>query len=129
MSQNEPPTLNLVVTPNIKLRESQIHLYRFVLGKYESKGVINLSEIVEQYSTYGCREFVGGKPAGYTWAYNRETDSSHSHLVALTEEELKRYAIQWFVRNLGVFLVKGLLTAVPAMKLSDIENKLNTGDK
>lgn len=104
--------LQLAVTPNVKLRESQARLYGFILDKHKLGETINLSEVIEQYTAYGCRNFVDGKPAGYTW---------DSKLIPLTDDELKSWALQWFIRNLGIFVVKGLLTAIPTMELSDIK--------
>lgn len=109
--------LSLAVTPSIKLRSSQASLYGFISKKYESGSTITLIEVVEQYSKYGNRNVIGGTPHyyAYDWKEHRQ------YLKALNEDELRTYAVQWFIRNLGVFVVKGLLTAIPTMNLSDIQ--------
>ncbi len=59
--------LVLAVTPSIKLRPSQASLYEFIVGKYNSSSTIHLSEVVEQYSTYGNRHIFDGKPHAYRY--------------------------------------------------------------
>lgn len=123
--------LSLAVTPSIKLRSNQADLYAFIVGKHKSGGTITLPEVIEQYSSYGNRNIVNGKPYyyRYDWKEHRQ------YLVPLVDDELRLYAVQWFVRNLGIFVVKGLLTAVPTMELSEIQiesltlGTLPVGDK
>jgi hypothetical protein len=109
--------LTLAVTPSIKLRPSQADLYAFIVGKHKTGGTITLAEVVEQYSTYGNRNILNGKPCYYRHDWEEHT----SRLEPLTGDELRLWAVQWFIRNLGIFVVKGLLTAVPTMELSQIQ--------
>lgn len=109
--------LQLAVTPSIKLRENQARLYAFILNKYKSGKSINLKEVVEEYSDYGCRQSIGGEPARYSYDYKEQ----HFNRVILKGDELRMYAVQWFIRNLGIFVIKGLLTAVPTLELSQLQ--------
>lgn len=109
--------LTLAVTPSIKLRPSQADLYAFIVGKHKSGGTITLPEVIEQYSSYGNRNIINGKPCYYRYDWKEH----RSYLVQLTDDELRLYAVQWFIRNLGIFVVKGLLTAIPTMELSQLQ--------
>lgn len=108
----------LAVTPSIKLRPAQATLYAFILDKYKSGETITLNQVIEQYTRYGCRNRIGDKPAGYHYDWK---ENGRYHLVPLEGDELKTWALQWFVRNLGIFVVKGLLTAIPTMELSSLQ--------
>lgn len=110
-------SLSLAVTPSVKLRPSQAKLYEFIVGKHKSGGTITLQEVIEQYSTYGNRMIWQGKP--YSYVYNWKEHKEERTL--LQGDELRMYAVQWFIRNLGIFVVKGLLTAIPTMELADIQ--------
>lgn len=109
--------LVLAVTPSIKLRENQAKLYKFIVDKHKSAETINLQEVVGQYSKYGNRMVYNGKPCYYDYDWQR-----HTHVVSeLKGDLLRSYAIQWFIRNLGVFVIKGLLTAIPTIELSQLQ--------
>lgn len=110
-------SLVLAVTPSIKLRENQAKLYAFILDKHKKSETITLPEVIEQYSKYGNRNIMNGKPCYYNYDWKE-----HQHyLKPLVDDELRIYAVQWFVRNLGIFIVKGLLTAIPTMELSQLQ--------
>lgn len=113
--------LALAVTPSIKLRKSQASLYEFILAKHKDSSTITLDEVVDQYTKHGSRYQISGRPAYYRYNYKDQTQD----LVPLEGDELKSWALQWFVRNLGVFVVKGLLTALPTMELSDLQIEEN----
>lgn len=115
--EDKDQALAIAVTPSAKLRPSQAKLYAFIVEKHKASATINLPQVIEQYSTYGCRRHIGNQPAiySYDWKEHRHYDK------LLVGDELKLYAIQWFIRNLGIFVVKGLLTAVPTMELSDLQ--------
>lgn len=110
-------SITLAVTPSIKLRKGQATLYEFILQKHKAHETITLNQVVEQYVRYGCRNRIGDKPAyyRYDWKEHRE------YLAVLDGDQLNTYALQWFVRNLGVFVIKGLLTAIPTMELSSLQ--------
>jgi len=113
--------LELAVTPSIKLRESQANLYSFIVEKYNSGKTINLQEIIELYVSNGNRMVYDGVPYFYEYNYKDQRD----YKKQLKGDMLKGYAIQWFIRNLGIFVVKGLLAAIPTMQLADIEVEAN----
>lgn len=115
-------TLSLAVTPSIKLRANQAKLYEFIVGKHRSGGTITLPEVIEQYSTYGNRMIYSGEPHSYVYDWQQRKEN----LMPLRGEELRMYAVQWFIRNLGIFVVKGLLTAIPTMELQDIQIEATT---
>lgn len=119
MKSNSTATksLTLALTPSIKLRENQAKLYEFIVGKHKAGGTINLQEVVDQYSEYGNRNIYNDEPHSYVYDYANHKDN----LLPLRGDELRSYAVQWFIRNLGVFVVKGLLTAIPTMELSDVQ--------
>lgn len=110
-------SLSLALTPSIKIRPSQAKLYEFILGKHKASGTINLQEVIKQYSEYGNRNIVNGKPCYYKYDWKEH----NSYLAPLNDDELKLYAVQWFIRNLGIFVVKGLLTAIPTMDLAQLQ--------
>lgn len=111
--------LVLAVTPSIKLREGQAKLYAFIVGKHQAGETITLPDVIKQYSEYGNRNIYNGVP--YAYGINWSSPERNYELVPLTGKELASWAIQWFIRNLGIFVVKGLLTAIPTMNLADIE--------
>lgn len=114
-------SLTLAVTPSIKLRDSQAKLYAFIVDKHKAGGTITLPEVIRQYSEYGNRNVFNGRPHYYRYDWKEHRD----YLVPLNEDELRVYAVQWFIRNLGVFVVKGLLTAIPTMELSQLQIEEN----
>lgn len=107
----------LAVTPSVKLRESQAKLYAFILDKYKSGTTITLPEVVQHYTDYGNRLTYNDQPYHYVYNWKEHRDEKKP----LIGDELNLYAIQWFIRNLGIFVVKGLLTAIPAMELSQLQ--------
>jgi len=109
--------VKLAVTPSVKMRENQARLYAFILDKYKTNKSINLKEVIKQYSDYGCRQTIGGKPAYYAYDYKEQ----RTYRAELKGDELRSWAVQWFIRNLGIFVVKGLLTAVPTLELSQLQ--------
>lgn len=109
--------LVLAVTPSIKLRENQAKLYAFIVNKHKLGSTITLTEVVKQYSEYGNRNIYNGEPHVYVYDWKNHNDN----LTLLKGAELNMYAIQWFVRNLGIFVVKGLLTAIPTIELSQVQ--------
>lgn len=117
-------SLTLAVTPSIKLRENQAKLYEFILNKYETGGTITLNEVVEQYSQYGNRNIRNGVP--YAYGFNWDSPDRRYELVPLKGDELRSWSVQWFIRNLGIFVVKGLLTAIPTMRLADLQIEADT---
>lgn len=109
--------LVLAVTPSVKLRENQAKLYEFIVRKHETEQTINLAEVIEQYSKYGNRNARNGKPYYYRYDWKEHRD----FLEPLEGDTLRVYAVQWFIHNLGIFVVKGLLTAIPTMELSQLQ--------
>lgn len=109
--------LSLAVAPSIKLRKKQASLYAFIVGKHKAGATITLNDVVQQYCEYGNRNIKNGRPHyyRYDWKEHRE------YLIPLEGDELKSYALQWFIRNLGVFVIKGLLTAIPTIELSQLQ--------
>ena len=122
---SEASALTIAVTPSIRLRPSQAKLYAFITHKFEAGETISLPEVVKEYAAYGNRNKVDGR-AGY---YAYDWSEHRSYRAVLSDNELKVYAIQWFIRNLGVFVVKGLLTAIPTMNLEDIEVETDDGEQ
>lgn len=105
------------VTPSVRITKNQAQLYNFVLTSHKNNHTITLPEVIREYSKYGVRnKFSDGTPAYY--AYDWEKHSQY--LAPLKGDELKKYALTWFVHNLGVFIIKGLLTVMPAMELSQL---------
>lgn len=113
MSKN----LVLAVTPSIKLRRSQAKLYKFIVNKYQAGEPITLTEVIRQYSEYGNRNIRNGEP--YSYVYNWK--ERHMYLLPLRGEDLRTCSVQWFIRNMGTFVVKGLLTAIPTINLSQLQ--------
>lgn len=114
MSKNN---LSLAITPSVKLRPGQAKLYEFIVSKHSADGTISLPDVIEQYTAYGNRNVIDGKPSYYAYDWSEQ----RSYLAPLKDDEVKLYAVQWFIRNLGIFVVKGLLTAIPTMDLADIQ--------
>jgi hypothetical protein len=110
-------SLTLALTPSVKLRPGQAHLYGFIVSKHKAGDTISLPEVIEQYSKYGNQHSRSGK--SYYYRYDWEKHSQC--LEPLEGDELRTYAVQWFIRNLGIFVVKGLLTAIPTMELSQLQ--------
>ena len=110
-------SLSLAVTPSVKLPPNQAKLYEFILGKHQAGEAINLGEVIDQYSRYGNRNSRNGVPYYYSYDWKEHLQ----RLEPLTGDMLRAYAIQWFIHNLGIFVVKGLLTAIPTMELAQLQ--------
>lgn len=113
MSKN----LVLAVTPSVTLRKNQAKLYAFIVAKHKSGATIKLTDIIKEYSDYGNNKIHNGQPYYYNYDWKNHKDV----LTVLRGDQLKLYAVQWFIRNLGIFVVKGLLTAIPTMELSQLQ--------
>lgn len=107
----------LAVTPSVMLRPNQAKLYEFILGKHKAGATINLPEVIKQYSQNGNRWAYKGQPYYYRYDWKEHRD----YLEPLTGDLLRSYAIQWFIHNLGIFVAKGLLTAIPTLELSQLQ--------
>lgn len=110
-------SLSLAVTPSVKLRPGQARLYEFILAKHKANATINLPEVINQYSKNGNRWADRGVPHYYRYDWREHRD----YLEPLEGDLLRTYAIQWFIHNLGIFVVKGLLTAIPTMELAQLQ--------
>lgn len=114
--------MNKALKPVVSRRsitKGQAALYDLAVERVEANIAITLNEAVEIYSTKVCRNFVGGKPAGYMWKYDRSKQKYTAELEPLGEFELQQRAIQWLMSSIGSLVLKGYLKVIPMIELGD----------
>ncbi len=107
----------LAIQKNVRLTRGQKSLYLTVCEKIETGEKLLFQEAHKIYLEDVCRNMRDGKPYSWQYVYRPETKDYITKLLPLEGEKLNFRILTWLTVTLGILILKGYLTVLPAVDL------------
>lgn len=112
-----------ILSPKVRLSESQLALYKLLIKKYETGKRLTLPECIElytKYSNFHSRLSNGKYAHSLPMRYGTDHNTGVYGRIPMTELEIRQSTINYVFHTIGKLVSVGALTAIPNMNF-DVE--------